>query len=26
VADLLDQACPPDLWEPVRASLERGAA
>jgi Domain of unknown function (DUF4192) len=26
VADLLDGACSPDLWEPVRASLERGAA
>jgi hypothetical protein len=26
VADLLDEACPPDLWEPVRASLHRGAA
>ena len=26
VADLLDEACPPDLWEPVRASLDRGAA
>jgi Domain of unknown function (DUF4192) len=26
VADLLDEACSPDLWEPVRASLHRGAA
>lgn len=26
VADLLDDACSPDLWEPVRASLDRGAA
>jgi hypothetical protein len=26
VADLLDDACSPDLWEPVRAALGRGAA
>jgi hypothetical protein len=26
VADLLDEACSPELWEPVRSSWERGAA
>jgi hypothetical protein len=26
VADLLDDACSPDLWEPVRAALGRGGA
>ncbi|KRF34338.1 DUF4192 domain-containing protein [Nocardioides sp. Soil805] len=26
VADLLDDACSPDLWEPLRASFDRGAA
>jgi hypothetical protein len=26
VADLLDEACPPDLWDSVRAGLDRGAA
>jgi hypothetical protein len=26
VADLLDDACSPDLWEQVRAALGRGAA